>query len=153
MEEQRFGERVAQRALVLERGAREIDEARLGAAQGVVRRQRLTVLLHELRSAGQPREPRIEIRERPALHAQRMEVADHGGGKFVRRRLNEGLQEELVRALVEIRDGGDRLERLLVEALHAVQPRRDVFQAQLVELDLVVRAAPPSTARSRISMP
>ena len=44
-------------------------------------------------------------------------------------RLDEGLREDLVRALVEFRDGGDRLEGLLVDALVAVQPRRDVFQA------------------------
>jgi hypothetical protein len=70
-----------------------------------------------------------------------MESAHRGGSELVGARLNEGLREELVRALVEFRDGGDRLEGLLVDALVAVQPRRHVFQAVLVELDFIVHLA------------
>ena len=51
------------------------------------------------------------------------------------------LQEELVGALVEIGDRGNRFERLLVGAREAVQARDDVLELVLVEPHVVLDLA------------
>ncbi len=66
-----------------------------------------------------------------------MKLPRHLGGDFVAERLDERLREEFVRALVELGNGGDCLERLLVGAFQAIQPRDDVLEPVFEKIDFV----------------
>ena len=95
--------------------------------------ERLALRLHRLRSRRQPPQQRIEVGDRPALRAQRMKRARQLGAVLVGQRLHDGATEELVRALIELRDCLDGFEGPLIRAFEAIQARGDLFQTQFDE--------------------
>ncbi len=143
LEERRLAGRVAGLAVVVKRRADALGHQLLDLDSRIVRASRLALRLDGLRCGPDPGKPGIEVRQGPALEAQRMELPRNLGGDFVAQRLDERLREELVGALVELGNGGHGLERLLVGALQAIQARSDVFEPLLQKIDVVHDLAVP----------
>ena len=70
-----------------------------------------------------------------------MKLTRELGAVLVGQRLHQRAPEELVGALIELRDRVHCFERSLVVAFEAIQARDDVFQTQLDEAHLVRRLA------------
>ncbi len=128
LEELRFARRVADVAVVIERRAQDLGHHLLDPAARRIVPERLPVRLDHRRGGLEPGEPGILVGKRPALEAQRMELAPELGGVLVGHRLHERLREELVGALVEVGNRLDRLERLLVHALVGAGARDDLLE-------------------------
>ena len=141
LEERGFAHRVAQAPVAIERRARQLRRHRLDPARRIVGPERLALGLHRLRGRRQPPQPGIEVGERPALQPQRVERARQLCDVLVGQRLRQRSPEQLVHALIELRDHAHGLKRLLVGAFEAIQARGDVFQTQLGEAHLVPRFA------------
>jgi hypothetical protein len=135
LEERRLAHGVADVAVVIERGACHLGHRALGLARGRIGAQRLALSFHRFGCRPEPREPWIEVGHYPALEAQGMKGFLHLAGKSVCSRLHERLGEQLVAALVELRDRRDGLEGLFIRALEAVQALDDVLEPVLDELD------------------
>ena len=88
----------------------------------------LAMRLDRLRRRGKQPQQRIEIGERPALQAQRMEFARSRAPDSFANGLHKRAAEQLVGALVQLGDRVHGLERPLVVALEAVQLFDDFFQ-------------------------
>ena len=137
-EEGCFAHRVADVAVVIERGARGFRHHPLDAACGLIRADRPTLGPSRLGRGAEPPEPGVVIGHGPPLEAQRVEGAPDFRRVIARHRLDERLREQLVGALVELGHRVHGFERLLVGALEAVQSLDDLFEPALHELNLVL---------------
>ena len=146
LKERRLARGVADRSVIVERSADRRRSGLLELDADVVSARGRALALHHRRRGTEPREPRIQVRERPALEPQRMELTAQLRRELVRRRLDERLQEQLVRALVELRNLCDRLERLFIGALEAIETSRDFLKSPLAKLDFVFDVAAGAVA-------
>ena len=100
LEKRRFTRGIAHRAVILERRADRRGHGLLELQRGVIAIDALPIGLDDFGCRPQPGKPWIEVRHRPALKAQRMELTAELRRELVRRRLDQRLKEELVGALI-----------------------------------------------------